>query len=413
MTKLKKPITIETAFDTYQLTEVLGEGGAGRVYGGTGSGGEAIAVKLLTSARSDTRKRFKNEINFLFRNKHLNIVSVIDFGQAAQEKFNGPFYVMERYKRCLRSGMRSNQLDSKQLTIFSQVLDGVEAAHLHKVVHRDLKPENILMREDGSVAIADFGIARFHEASLATVIQTSDQSRLANFQYAAPEQRIHGRQVGVASDIYALGLILNELFTGEVPHGTDYKRIADVEDALGFLDNVVALMIKQNPVDRPGSINDVKSLIAFHRADAVSRQKLSELSQTVVPEGEVDDPLALEPPILINANYDGGTLTLTLDRDVNPAWVRALHDMGSYRSVTGYPPAAFNFKGNKVTLSARPHDAQGIVDCLKEWLPIATRRYHQKLMAEIRAEQHMREKQLIAARKREEENLRVNGSLKI
>src|SRR3981081_1724934 len=101
------------------------------------------------------------------------------------------------------------------LPLFVKILDGVEAAHLQGVIHRDLKPENILVDSKGAhPAIADFGIASFTEDLLVTSVETAPTQRLANFQYAAPEQRLGGRTVRDTADIYALGLILNEMFTG-------------------------------------------------------------------------------------------------------------------------------------------------------------------------------------------------------
>jgi len=94
MTKLKSPVDIETAFATYKLIELLGEGGAGRVYGGVDSDGSSIAVKVLTSGGNEKRRRFKNETYFLLRNRHQNIVTVLDHGIAASADIKGPFYVI-------------------------------------------------------------------------------------------------------------------------------------------------------------------------------------------------------------------------------------------------------------------------------------------------------------------------------
>lgn len=89
--KLKQPIEIETAFNVYRIDEQLGEGGAGRVYGGSDEAGGAIAVKVLTNPATDKRRRFKNEIAFLTRNRHRNIVNVTDHGIASNRALNGPF----------------------------------------------------------------------------------------------------------------------------------------------------------------------------------------------------------------------------------------------------------------------------------------------------------------------------------
>ncbi len=199
MTKLKTPISFETTFGTYVVDELLGEGGAGRVYGGLGIDQKPIALKILAQDKttSDKRRRFKNEIVFLAKNKHLNIVTVIDHGISSSGEVTGPFYVMRRYDSNLRYIIHSGIPHSQVLPLFSQVLDGVEAAHLQGVVHRDLKPENILYdKESNALAIADFGTARFTEDLLATTVETGPAQRLANFQYAAPEQRAWQGGVG-------------------------------------------------------------------------------------------------------------------------------------------------------------------------------------------------------------------------
>jgi serine/threonine protein kinase len=183
MSKLKTPIDIETAFESYHLTEQLGEGGAGRVYGGEASAGGAVAVKVLTSESKDKRRRFKNEIAFLSRNQHPHIVTVTDYGVAAAGGVKGPFYVMERYAGSLRDEINGKLVSDRAMLLFSQIIDGVEAAHFLDVTHRDLKPENVLIRDpEKTAAVADFGIARFTEDQLLTLVETAPTTRLANFQ---------------------------------------------------------------------------------------------------------------------------------------------------------------------------------------------------------------------------------------
>ena len=98
--------------------------------------------------------------------------------------------------------------------------------------------------------------------------------------------------------------------------------ILTVAKDYGFLDPIVAQMIKQSPADRPASILDVKRLVQHHRAEAINLQKLSQVTQMVIPAGSVDEPLAHEPPVLVDASYDGSLLTLLLDRPVNIEWIR-------------------------------------------------------------------------------------------
>jgi serine/threonine protein kinase len=112
-------------------------------------------------------------------------------------------------------------LSSKQvLLLFSQVLDGVEAAYRSRVVHRDLKPENVLYETEANrVLMADFGIADFEEDELLTAVASKHADRLASIAYAVPEQRVRNQQADHRADIYALGLMLNEMFTGHVLQG--------------------------------------------------------------------------------------------------------------------------------------------------------------------------------------------------
>lgn len=416
MTKLKTPIQFETAFSTYTADELLGEGGSGRVYGARGADGSAVAIKLLAEDRAsqDKRSRFKNEVAFLARNKHRNIVSVVDHGLLKSAGLSGPFYVMPRYDCSLRQLIKEGISPVQVLPIFSQLLDGVEAAHLQSVVHRDLKPENVLVsRSTSSVAVADFGVARFTEDLLLTIVQTKPTQRLANFQYAAPEQRIPGQAVTAASDLYALGLMLNEMFTQVVPHGTEYKTIASVHPTGAYLDQAVAQLLRQTPDDRPQSIQQLKSLIQRYEAEAVTQQRLSTLWNEVVPVTAIDDPLATTPPTLVGADWNAGTLTLMLDRQVSREWVTALQNMGNYSAVMGHGPETFSFQGNRVTTQVDASTVQNVVDHFKRWLPVATNVLRQQLQVDVERAEARRREQLRREREAEETRLRVLQNLKI
>jgi len=99
---------------------------------------------------------------------------------------------------------------------------------LNNVFHRDIKPANILQSHDEEIVVADFGIAHFHEEHLRTLVDTHPNERLANFGYSAPEQRKRGSTVDQRADVYALGLILNEMFTRHVPQGSGYADIRGI-----------------------------------------------------------------------------------------------------------------------------------------------------------------------------------------
>ena len=415
MSKLRSPVVLETAFGSYTVDEILGVGGAGRVYGGKNADGSPVAVKVLSkeNASKDKRARFRKEIAFLSRNTHRNIVTVSDHGLAQDKSISGPFYVMPKFESNLRKMMVAGIAPNTVLAVFEKILNGVEAAHLQGVVHRDLKPENVLADSKGEIAIADFGIASFTEKLLITSAQTGPTQRLANFQYAAPEQRLIGRTITRTADIYALGLMLNEIFTTEIPHGTQFRTIAQSQPAFGYLDDIVAQMLRQNPDERPASIDAVKDLLQKMQAAEISRQRLSAAKNEVVKVGEIDDDLALTPPKVVGASWDGGSLTLTLDRPVHQGWVNALQNMGGHTSVMGRGPERFTFTGKTARIQSREDEAQRIIDYFKEWLPRATQKLKYDLETAASQAAAKRRHELELERIREESLLRVNSSLKI
>ena len=231
---------------------------------------------------------------------------------------------MPLYSGSFRKLLNQRVQPDKALDHFIQILDGVEAAHLKGVVHRDLKPENILYDDrNEQLVIADFGIASFQEEELYTAVETKDTDRLANFRYAAPEQRHPGKSVDLRADIFTLGLILNEMFTGEVVSGVGYKTIADVVPEQAYLDEIVSQMIQQDPSARFSSVREIKQRLSVLQKTFLSQQKISELSGEVVPESEIDDPIVADPPKLIDFDWTDGALTLILSCPVNDKWVQA------------------------------------------------------------------------------------------
>ncbi len=389
----KKIIIFDTPFDTYTSTSIIGEGGAGRVHAVTNSAGEEFALKCLAPERitSERLKRFKNEIQFCRRDTHSNILKIVDDGVTVLKDTKCPFYVMTRYSSTLRKIM-GKQNPEDNMALFSQILNGVEAAHLAGVWHRDLKPENILYdQREKRVCVADFGIAHFEEEEIYTAVETRATDRLANFHYSAPEQRVRNTNVDFRADIFALGLILNEMFTGQVIQGAGYRRIAEINSQYAYLDDIVEAMTQQNPANRPASIEKIKMELIGRKNTFFALQRYDEAKKQVVSKTE---PAEFEPIKINNFDYESSTLKLILNRNVPAGWAQEFQNpRGGHSSIVGYGPESFSIQGNIASIRAREDERliQNIVNHAKEYVNAANRGYAQQMRERaIKEEQQQR-----------------------
>jgi serine/threonine protein kinase len=382
-----------SAFDDYTVVRQIGCGGSGTVFEVKDSAGNRWALKAMDAAKSSRKKlkRFQNEIQFCYRSSSKHIVRVFDFGKTDDGSI---FYVMPLYPTTLRGHMNAGIGKSEVLPIYSQILDGVEAAHLLGVCHRDIKPENLLYdTETNSLVLADFGIARFKEEDLHTIVNTGGDERLANFAYAAPEQRLAGKEVDFRADIYALGLLLNEMFTGSIPQGTGFQRIVSVDPDFGYLDELVDVMIQQQPERRIGSASKIKEELIGRGHQFMELQRLDEVKRQVVPESEINDPLVADPIRLIDKeDYSNNTLILKLNRSVNDVWVACFQKRAT-RFSSNVSSAMVSFRGDRVNILVNEHFLSEGVNFVKEYIAAANEEYaahvkreHQRELEQRRAE---------------------------
>ncbi len=196
----------------YRIVGLLGRGGMGEVYRADDLRlGQQVAIKFLPAGiGADTLKlaQFHNEVRMAWQVSHHNVCRVHDIGEIATSAGAQLFITMEYVdgEDLAASLKRAGRFpEDKALNLTRQICAGLAAAHDRGVIHRDLKPANIMLDRNGQVRLMDFGLA---------AAGTADDIRAGTPAYMAPEQLL-GREVTARSDIFALGLVLYELFTGK------------------------------------------------------------------------------------------------------------------------------------------------------------------------------------------------------
>lgn len=207
----------------YQLIEELGRGGMGTVWRAQrvdGQFAQQVAIKQLhagaASAASARRvvERFLRERQALAGLKHPHIAALLDGGVDASGL---PWFALELVEGVpITEFAQTRQLSSKdRVRLLLQALEAVQFAHQHLIVHRDLKPDNLLVSVSGEVKLLDFGIVKLLDG-IDGDARTLTGARVFTPNYAAPEQ-VEGGEIGVATDVYSLGVVLFELLVGRRP----------------------------------------------------------------------------------------------------------------------------------------------------------------------------------------------------
>lgn len=203
----------------YHINERIGEGGMGTVYKATDVNlKRTVAVKMLHPflvSNGDSLKRFQNEAHLSARISHPNVATLLDFKASDQSHF----IVMEYVNgRALDDVLKiQNRLPEKEaVKIIIQVLEGLGAAHELGILHRDLKPGNIMITQRGFVKLMDFGIARLEN----TERMTRQNSVIGTLEYLSPEL-VKGGNPSKAADLYAVGVMLHEMLSGQSLYAGD------------------------------------------------------------------------------------------------------------------------------------------------------------------------------------------------
>ena len=211
-------MTERTFNDRYRLDRKLGEGGMAVVYCGTDTVlRRRVAIKVLRpqfAADTEFVRRFYHEAESAAKLAYPNIVSIFDVGHEGEEYF----IVMELVDGSTLAEMIESDRRLPQgvaLDFAEQICRALAYAHRQGILHRDIKPANILITKDDVVKLSDFGIAR--AVTTQTMTMTLPGLVMGSVFYLSPEQA-QGHELGPASDLYSLGVVLYQMLTGVLPY---------------------------------------------------------------------------------------------------------------------------------------------------------------------------------------------------
>ena len=280
----------------YRVLSLLGHGGMGSVWLAERADGlhrRQVALKLPHGAwhRPELAERLVREREILAALEHPHIARLYDAGISTDAEAQ-PWLAIEYVdgvrldEHCRQQGLAV----AERLKLFLQVCEAVAHAHARLVVHRDLKPANILIDRQGQVKLLDFGIAKLLEAGGADSDLTQQHGQALTPDYAAPEQ-ILGQPLSTAADVYALGVVLFELLTGErpfrrrangsarpdlqavqaegePPRPSQRARDRGLAKALqGDLDTIVQTALRHDPAERYATVAALGEDLRRHLAD--------------------------------------------------------------------------------------------------------------------------------------------------
>jgi serine/threonine protein kinase/tetratricopeptide (TPR) repeat protein len=280
----------------YRVEKLLGQGGMGAVYKAYDLDlNRTVALKLVRPelmVHPEAMQRFKQELLLASKISHKNILRIHDLGDVAGTKFISMAYVegSDLHHILQTEGKLSVE---RTLSITRQLCAALEAAHGENVVHRDMKPQNIMLDKDDHVYVSDFGLAKSIESEGGGMTMTGEL--LGTPRYMAPEQ-IECKPVDGRTDLYALGLIMYEMLTGDVPFQADstttyqlmYKRANEAPpppkvvnpEIPEWLNQVVMKCLERDPALRYQTAGEILEDIKAERSPKIIASPLKKKRPT-------------------------------------------------------------------------------------------------------------------------------------
>ncbi len=263
------------AWQGFKVIGKLGEGGMATVYKAIQESLQRpVAIKIMSANLKDhpeIQERFDKESLIIAQLNHPHIIHVIDKGVTSKGR---PYFVMEYVEgMTLEDAINRGKLDfAAKIDTLVQVCKALAYAHKNGVIHRDIKPGNILIDKEWQVRMADFGIAQFYDAEAGGALHTHADSIMGTTAYMSPELRENPEAASIQSDVYALGIMMYELFTGVCPQNNIPPPRKFEPDLPPGLNDLIMRCLEANPRERPASADEVKnSLLHLSQGGHLSR----------------------------------------------------------------------------------------------------------------------------------------------
>jgi len=265
-----QPKALSEMLDGYEVHELIATGGMGAVYRATHiSLDRAVAIKVLPAEFADSsfHEQFQAEARSMAKLNHPNLIGIYDFGQA-----DGlPYIVMEFVagKSLYYSAYQKAIEESEAIRITREICDGLAQAHKHNIIHRDIKTANILLNSEAHAKIGDFGLASQTDAGTE---YSSGDAVYGTPGYAAPEILHNPAAIGKPSDIFAVGVILYELLTGQLPDEQNPRPASRIVNTDPRLDRIIRKATHPNPAMRYQDAAEMsKDLVNLANSDSKSK----------------------------------------------------------------------------------------------------------------------------------------------
>lgn len=271
---------LSAAIPAYEVESLLGRGGMGAVYRAVQrSLKRTVAIKVLQPTADDELKfaeRFRHEAETLARLNHPGIVHIHDFGETA----DGLLYLVMEYvdgtdvHRLIQANGRLSE--DYALAVTAHVCDALAYAHSRGVVHRDIKPANVLIDQEGKVKVADFGLAKMVDPIFDSGLTMSNVA-LGTPDFVAPEVLSMGMTVDHRADLYAVGVMLYQMLTGELPRGLFKLPSQKYQEIDPRLDGVICRALEPDREERYQSAVEVRAELIDINTSRLARMEEARL----------------------------------------------------------------------------------------------------------------------------------------